>query len=261
MARTRAWDNLIDDFPREEQLAWNVDEHLGVGYHSYLLGTHEAIAANDPELVTAFVSATARGFAAAAADPAAIAPLYEKVLSYFPRELIAESAHLISDTWLHDGQWGTMRDELIAPYTRWMADHDIITDAEVWRPAITSQFLPSGGAGISALISVADAASLLTDPSADVIVVDATVQLASARHDGDHRALSGAEAWRDDRIAGSIHLDLDGEPPIPTVPCTSPCLTPRPWSRRWPPTASVGPRRSSRTTGVTSCGRPVSGGC
>ena len=138
-----AWDNLIDDFPREEQVSWNVDEHLGVGYHSYLLGTHEAVAANDPELVTAFVAATARGFAAAAAEPDAIAPLYEKVLSYFPRELIAESAHLISDTWLHDGHWGTMRDELIAPYTQWMADHEIIADADVWRPAITSRFLPS----------------------------------------------------------------------------------------------------------------------
>lgn len=143
-----AWDNLIDDFPREEQVAWNVDEHLGVGYHSYLLGTHEAVAANDPELVTTFVAATARGFAAAAAEPELIAPLYEKVLSYFPRQLITESAQLISPTWLHDGQWGTMRDELIAPYTQWMASHEIIADAEIWRPAITSQFLPAAVAQV-----------------------------------------------------------------------------------------------------------------
>lgn len=64
---------------------------------------------------------------------------------------------------------------------------------------------------MSALISVADAATLLADPTVDVIAVDATVQLASAQHDGDHRSVSGAEAWATDHLPGSIHLDLGGE--------------------------------------------------
>lgn len=64
---------------------------------------------------------------------------------------------------------------------------------------------------MTSLISVADAAALLADPGADVIAVDATVQLASAQHDGDHRSASGAEAWAADHLPGSIHLDLSGE--------------------------------------------------
>lgn len=71
---------------------------------------------------------------------------------------------------------------------------------------------------MTALINVADAVALLADPEADVIVVDATVRLASARHDGDHRASSGAEAWQGDRVPGSIHLDLDGELADPDSP-------------------------------------------
>lgn len=71
---------------------------------------------------------------------------------------------------------------------------------------------------MSALISVADAAALLADPAADVIVVDASVRLASARHDGDHRAESGAETWQGLHVPGSIHLDLDGELADPDSP-------------------------------------------
>lgn len=136
-----AWDNLLGDFPADKQLAWNVDEHLGVGYHSYLLGTHEEFAASDPELVSAFVDVTRRGFEAAAADPGAIGELFESVLPYFPRPIIAQSAALVSTTWLHDGVWGTMREELLAPYSAWLASHDIIKDAEIWRAAVSSDYL------------------------------------------------------------------------------------------------------------------------
>lgn len=138
-----AWDNLIDDYPRADQLTWNVDEHLGVGYHSYLLGTHERTAAEDPGLVAAFVEVSARGFAAAAASPEVVPALYEPVLSYFPRGLIAESAQLVSSTWLHNGTWGALRDELLEPYSHWLASHGIIADGDVWRAATTSTFLPA----------------------------------------------------------------------------------------------------------------------
>lgn len=136
-----AWDNLLGDFPADQQLAWNVDEHLGVGYHSYLLGTHDDIAAADPELVRTFVEVTRRGFEAAAAEPGILGGLYEPVLPYFPRPVIAQSAELVSTTWLHDGAWGTMREELLAPYSAWMAGHDIIHDPDIWRAATTSEFL------------------------------------------------------------------------------------------------------------------------
>ncbi|PFG17165.1 NitT/TauT family transport system substrate-binding protein [Propionicimonas paludicola] len=131
-----AWDNLREDYPSHQLRAWEVDRHLGVGYHSYLLGTREDVLADNPELVRRFVEATARGYEAAAADPSVIPDLYERITPYFSRRLLARSGELISSTWLHEGRWGTLRTELIEPYSAWLADHQVIGDPEIWRAAI-----------------------------------------------------------------------------------------------------------------------------
>lgn len=41
-----------------------------------------------------------------------------------------------------------------------------------------------------------------------VVVLDATVELAKALRDGDHRAVSGLEGWAKSHIPGSRHADL-----------------------------------------------------
>lgn len=131
-----AWDNLRDDYPAEQQRVWNVDEHLGTGYHSYLLGAREDLVASDPDLVQRFVAATARGFEAAAADPSVIGPLYEGIIPYFPASLIARSGGLVSTTWLHEGRWGAIREELVGPYASWLHRHGIISTDATWREAL-----------------------------------------------------------------------------------------------------------------------------
>lgn len=131
-----AWDNLRDDFPAHEQKVWNVDEHLGVPYHSYLLGTTDELADNDPQLIADFVAVTARGFEEAAAHPDDAAALYESVTPYFSRGLLRASARAVAPTWLHDGEWGTLREDLLAPYAQWMAQHGLIRNEDVWLDAI-----------------------------------------------------------------------------------------------------------------------------
>lgn len=42
----------------------------------------------------------------------------------------------------------------------------------------------------------------------DVVVLDATVDLAAAAHDGDHRSASGRPGWEQSHIPGSRHADL-----------------------------------------------------
>lgn len=131
-----AWDNLRDSHPAEQALAWEVDTWLGVGYHSYLLGTTERLLRQQPDLVQEFAGVTARGFEAAAAEPELIPELYEPIAPYFPARLFADSGRLISTTWLHDGRWGTLRTDLLDPYARWLARHRVIGDATSWRAAI-----------------------------------------------------------------------------------------------------------------------------
>lgn len=131
-----AWDNLRDDFPAHQQRAWEVDTHLGVGYHSYLLGGRGDWLAEHSEVVDQFTQITARGFQHAASDPSAIASLYESVTPYFSRELLQRSAELISSTWLHGGSWGSLRTELLEPYAHWLAEHQVIGRPDAWQSAL-----------------------------------------------------------------------------------------------------------------------------
>jgi thiosulfate/3-mercaptopyruvate sulfurtransferase len=51
-----------------------------------------------------------------------------------------------------------------------------------------------------------------------VLILDATVDLAPAAHDGDHRAAPGLAGWRDAHIPGSRHADLLHELSDPAAP-------------------------------------------
>ncbi|CAL8977316.1 hypothetical protein PROP_02164 [Propionicimonas sp. T2.31MG-18] len=138
-----AWDNLRDEYPEDQQLAWEVDTWLGVEYPSYLLGTRADLLASSPDLVRRFTEVTARGYEAAAAQPELIADLYEPVTPYFPRSLLARSGHLISATWLHQGRWGELRRELIEPYAHWLAAHRVIASADNWDQGIRPVLVPA----------------------------------------------------------------------------------------------------------------------
>jgi NitT/TauT family transport system substrate-binding protein len=125
---------------------WPVDEIGAPRYHGYLLGTREETVEREPELARAFLAATARGFATAASDTAATRAVLERVLPYFPRQVIAESLRLIAPTWTHDGHWGVQRDELIGPYATWLAEHGVLGSAEAAIDATTNELLPEGPA-------------------------------------------------------------------------------------------------------------------
>jgi NitT/TauT family transport system substrate-binding protein len=140
-----AWEILMDSrVPAEERIVWPVDEIGAPPYHSYLLGGRADRIAAMAETTRRFLAATSRGFLAAAADPLAVVPIYERVIPYFPRELIVRSLPRIAPTWLHEGRWGWQREDLLQPYAAWLAEHGIVADAEVWRRAFSNDYLPEG---------------------------------------------------------------------------------------------------------------------
>jgi NitT/TauT family transport system substrate-binding protein len=138
-----AWDVLLGSVPADERLVWPVDEIGAPRYHSYTLGVREQTAAQDPQLVAAFLAATARGYESAVADPGLALRSFETFLPYWPRDLLARSLPLIASTWLYEGTWGIQREELHAPYAAWLADNAILHDADVWRDAVTNAYLPA----------------------------------------------------------------------------------------------------------------------
>lgn len=138
-----AWEALLPSaIPAEERLIWPVDEIGAPPYHSYLLGTRSALAAENPDLVRRFLAATRQGYLAAAADPLLALPLYEQAIPYFPRTVLRQSLPLIAATWTHGGEWGVQRRDMLEPYAAWLAAHGILDNPEIWRAAATNAFLP-----------------------------------------------------------------------------------------------------------------------
>lgn len=140
-----AWDALFGDVPDDQRIAWPVDEIGAPPFHSYLLGVHERLADRAPDLVTAFLDATERGFRAAASDPELAFAVATRTIPYVRPALIARSLQLLPGSWFHDGAWGRQRPELHGAYARWLADHGIIEDEDIWMRATTNDLLPDRG--------------------------------------------------------------------------------------------------------------------
>lgn len=138
-----AWDALFGSLPPERRVVWPVDEISGLRYHGYLLAAQESTLRKSPELVRAFVAASGAGYAAAETDQEATLALLERVIPYFPREIISRSLSLIAPSWTHAGRWGEQREELLAGYCLWLAENGVIGSPEVWREAVSNAFLPS----------------------------------------------------------------------------------------------------------------------
>ena len=137
-----AWDAITRTVPEEAALVWRMRD-LGVPrYHSYVLGAHESLVADAPDLVRAFLAATGRGFFTAASQQRRTVALIEKVVPYVPSWRLARSLALVAGTWSYEGAWGTLRDDLMSPYAHWLADHAILAAPESWRQAVTNELLP-----------------------------------------------------------------------------------------------------------------------
>jgi putative hydroxymethylpyrimidine transport system substrate-binding protein len=137
-----AWDALFGSLALERRVVWPVDEIAGLRYHSYLLATRDSLLEERPELVRGFLEATAAGYLAASGDEEATLVLLERVIPYFPREILRRSLALIAPTWTHAGRWGEQRSELLGDYARWLADNRVIGTAEIWREAVSNDLLP-----------------------------------------------------------------------------------------------------------------------
>lgn len=138
-----AWEALMpSSIASERRVVLPVDSIGAPPYHSYLLGAHEQTLTDKPELVRDFLAATARGFLAAAQEPGSALAAYESVTPYFPSELLNASLNRIAPSWLHNGQWGYQREELLSGYAHWLHQYGVLDNPDVWRDATSNVFLP-----------------------------------------------------------------------------------------------------------------------
>ncbi|MTK64819.1 MAG: ABC transporter substrate-binding protein [Methanobacterium sp.] len=138
-----AWEVLMETAVADrDRIIWPVDTIGAPPYHSYLLGAHQGLLADNPAIVQTFLGISARGYLAVSRAPEKALPIFERITPYFPENLLQRSLSLIAPTWLHDGRWGQQRQELLEPYARWLSDNGILSRADVWRDAVTNSFLP-----------------------------------------------------------------------------------------------------------------------
>jgi len=138
-----AWDALFGTLEEAERVTWRVDDIGAPPYHSYLLGTQRSRLDADPDTVRRFLSATARGYLAAIAEPGAALAAVERIIPYFTRDLLTRSLALIAQSWVNGNRWGEQRAELLAPYAKWLRSHHIVSNEEVWRRSVTNELLPA----------------------------------------------------------------------------------------------------------------------
>jgi NitT/TauT family transport system substrate-binding protein len=137
-----AWDALFGRLEPQLRVLWRVGDIGAPRYHSYLLGARAETLGAQPEIVRALLRATERGFLLAASEPDVALAALERVVPFFPRPILRRSLELIAPTWTHDGRWGEQREELLAGYAAWLAEHAILSTPDVWRGASDNGFLP-----------------------------------------------------------------------------------------------------------------------
>lgn len=125
-----------------EDIAWYTAPELGAPYtHHRVLAVSAARAEEQPELVRAFLRATARGFLAAAADPPAAAAIVTAAAPGIATEGLELSVRACAPAWALDA-WGRHDMELLLPYARWLVSEGLLSWAQGHGPEFTDDYLP-----------------------------------------------------------------------------------------------------------------------
>lgn len=136
------WEGILSQMENEE-IRWYTAPDLGAPYvHNQILAVTRRRADAEPQLIRSFLRATARGFRAAAADPAAAAEVMVMVTPMFSRRQFSTAVATCAPTWAVD-EWGRHDGELVRSYAAWLADEGFLS----WRAghveAFSDEFLPT----------------------------------------------------------------------------------------------------------------------
>ena len=111
-------------------------------YYTPLLMTSEKMIEEQPEVIAAFLEATARGYEFATTNPKKAADILLKHNPELPKELVNASQKWLADKYQADAkQWGWQKEKVWHDYSQLMIDSKIITGFDS-KSAFTNKFLP-----------------------------------------------------------------------------------------------------------------------
>ncbi|NLY53141.1 MAG: ABC transporter substrate-binding protein [Firmicutes bacterium] len=112
-------------------------------YYTPILVTSEALAAEKPELVKAFMAAVTKGYEFAIAEPEEAAQILLTAVPDLDPELVRASQVWLADKYQDDApRWGEQKLEVWEGYTEWMLSKGLLEKEIDITQAFTNDFLP-----------------------------------------------------------------------------------------------------------------------
>ena len=138
-----AWDNVSAEMAGV-QLHYvpciDLDERLD--YYTPVIIANTEVLEHDPDMVRAFLRATAKGYEDCVADPDGAAEILLKYAPDYDLEMLKISQEILADAYIADAEkWGIMKDEVWDNYTNFMVEYGVLEEAVPADACYTNEFL------------------------------------------------------------------------------------------------------------------------
>jgi ABC-type nitrate/sulfonate/bicarbonate transport system substrate-binding protein len=138
-----AWDNVMaqmNDCELNYMECRQLDERLD--YYTPIIITSDAVIEEDPEMISAFLRATAKGYEDTIADPDAAAEILSTYAPDYDLEMLKISQEILADKFMEDTDtWGLMKDEVWDNYTDFLQEYGVIDEVIPASDCYTNEFL------------------------------------------------------------------------------------------------------------------------
>ncbi len=138
-----AWDSVMAEMNGVKinyMACRDLDERLD--YYTPIIIASNAVLEEDPEMVSAFLRATEKGYADTIADPDAAAEILSKYAPNYDLEMLKISQEYLADKFMEDTDvWGMMKDEVWDNYSAFLQEYGVIDEAIPAAECYTNEFL------------------------------------------------------------------------------------------------------------------------
>ncbi|MDO4322274.1 MAG: ABC transporter substrate-binding protein [Lachnospiraceae bacterium] len=138
------WDSVIAEMNGCElnyMECRELDERLD--YYTPVIIASDAVLESDPEMVSAFLRATEKGYADTIADPDAAAEILSSHAPDYDIEMLKMSQEYLAGKFMEDTEvWGMMKDEVWDNYSSFLQEYGVIEEALPASECYTNEFLP-----------------------------------------------------------------------------------------------------------------------
>jgi ABC-type nitrate/sulfonate/bicarbonate transport system substrate-binding protein len=117
-----------------------LDERLD--YYTPVIITSDAVIESDPEMISAFLRATAKGYEDTIADPDGAAEILSAYATDYDLEMLKKSQEILADKLMEDTDvWGLMKDEVWDNYSDFLKEYGVIEEVLPAADCYTNEFL------------------------------------------------------------------------------------------------------------------------